>query len=221
MAHFLAKVKLVDDSVGIVKFIGELAGKESVFCGINITKGKSFNDGTFEKQKIFDSINSKSGRFVKLYKIKKIAVTNNSQKYQQFIINKNVYCKTTKTMAIIRSIGFAPWLKKKTIVIGLELLNKSKQGHNGKFLYQSPINGKPKYYHVFSCKGRQGMYIQLNQIRLDKPIVALVNGYCRNATQYIVCSINQLIGSYFGSNIKIKPLFPGCVGKLETDTFGY
>eukprot|EP01084_Bolivina_argentea_P013431 25210_1 len=227
MAHLLAKIKLSDDSIGIVKFIGELPGKIGVFYGLDISKGKSFNDGTFEKQQFFKTKNGKSGRFVKSVKMKKIAATEKSKKYQQYTINKLVYFSKTKSMAKIRSIGYAPWMKKHIVVFGIELIEKCKDeylnGRNGQYIYRT-ADSKPKKYQAFSCKKGLGFYVKMSQIQFEKPdpVGNLVNGFCRKEMKQIISSVNQIISDYFGLTIKLKPVFPNngtrTLGAIDINT---
>ena len=101
--HLYDEVELVDESIGICKFIGEIKGKKGVFYGVDIKKGEGKNNGCIKNKRYFRTKKDKqTGRFTQIAKIIRSSKTSKSI---QFTVNHLVHCPDLNTTATIRYVG--------------------------------------------------------------------------------------------------------------------
>eukprot|EP01084_Bolivina_argentea_P230697 389173_1 len=155
------EVFLVDKAIGIVKFIGEVKGKEGVFYGIDLKKGKGKNKGCIKNRRYFRTRNNKqSGRFTQ---ITKIISRTKTPKSLRVTIGDTIQCPQLNTRATIRYAGIPQFDKTmKTVYYGIELAHP-KGDCNGE-IYSAYLGKKISY---FRCESSHGLYIKSNDVTLN------------------------------------------------------
>ena len=142
---------LNDESVGIIKFIGCLHGKEDLYYGVDLTYiGKhkfNNNTGSIKDIEYFKTSDGKNGRLCKFKTISYYKLTPQSIK---LTIGNKVYVDSAYCDGIIKYIGIPP--DKSEVYIGVEL-----EEDNGDCDGTYKSNGA-KY---FQCKDKCGIYIPL------------------------------------------------------------
>ena len=104
------KVKTGDNGQGTIKFIGEIAGKEGLYYGIDLTKGNGKNNGSLNNITYFKTRgNGKSGRFTKKKKLKLIKNVGTCP----YTVGDRVLCTKSNppTNGLIRYVGIPSFLK--------------------------------------------------------------------------------------------------------------
>eukprot|EP01084_Bolivina_argentea_P120403 213413_1 len=148
------KVELDDGAQGVVHYIGNIMGKKGTFYGIDITKGDSKNDGSFNNIKYFKT---KNGRFCTANKIINSKTTLHS-KYP-FKIGDIVMCSKTNCKGTVKYIGIPSWITSSKVYYGLDL--KKKRG-----------NCDGSYYGIqyFRAKNVQtGIYVPATMVKPAPP----------------------------------------------------
>eukprot|EP00484_Ammonia_sp_Unknown_P024722 CAMPEP_0197031066 /NCGR_PEP_ID=MMETSP1384-20130603/10173_1 /TAXON_ID=29189 /ORGANISM="Ammonia sp." /LENGTH=534 /DNA_ID=CAMNT_0042460543 /DNA_START=147 /DNA_END=1751 /DNA_ORIENTATION=+ len=158
--HLFDEVLLQDGASGIVKFIGEVRGKEGIFYGVDIKKGEGKNNGCIKNRRYFRTKkDANSGRFTTLSKIEK---TSKTSKSVVFTIGDKIKCLSLGTTGIIRYVGIPEFDKTaKTVHFGLELKD-AKGAHDGT-LYSSYLSKKISY---FKCDPNHGVYIKMKEVKV-------------------------------------------------------
>ena len=145
------KVKLADGTVGIVRYIGGIMGKKGLFVGLDVTKGKGKNDGSFKDVRYFTTKKgAKTGRFTKMDHITKTTQTSHS--IYPLHWGESVHCTETNCKGTVRSIGVPSWDDAGNVHYGLEL---SKQ--------KGPHDGTRDGVAYFVCKPQHGIYIEAQE----------------------------------------------------------
>eukprot|EP01084_Bolivina_argentea_P114047 203139_1 len=144
------KVKLKDDSEGVVKYIGEVVGKQGVFYGLNLNKGNGKNNGVINNQRYFRIRgNKKTGRFVRLNAIIKIIKRGHNVLYT---VGDVVNIKRKGT-GVVRFVGIPSFSNTSKIMYGVEL-EVAKGTCSGTF-------GNTTY---FRCKPNHGIYVEQTKV---------------------------------------------------------
>jgi len=147
-----SKVKLDDDAVGIVKYMGGIMGKKGVFYGLDVSSGEAKNDGTFKGIKYFDTGKGmKTGRFCTLKKIVKAKATSKSK--FPYTIGETVMCTKTKCKGVVKYVGVPSWVKGGKVYIGLELEKK-----------KGTCNGTTQGVQYFEAKMKHGIYVPAKEV---------------------------------------------------------
>ena len=163
------KVKLQDDTVGVVRYIGNLMGKQGVFYGIDVIKGNGKNNvyassfmhhlrlrehchdqGTLQNIKYFDTKHAtKTGRFVRGSKIVNTLKTTRSN--HPFQLGDTVQCTKAEVdcKGTVKYIGCPCWVKGGRAYYGLELVKKKGTG-----------NGSKNGVQYFEAKMHFGIYVR-------------------------------------------------------------
>jgi len=116
--HYNDKIKTNDGGQGSIKYVGEVVGKEGVFYGCDLVKGKGKNNGSVKGQFYFKTKgNKKSGVFLRKKAFKKVTKTEHST---EFTVGDAVMVKS-KGNGIVRFVGIPSFSKVPKPMYGVEL----------------------------------------------------------------------------------------------------
>eukprot|EP01084_Bolivina_argentea_P054404 99778_1 len=137
-------------SVGVVRFIGEIAHQQGIFYGVELKGEDGENDGSFNNTSYFNC-NDKRGMFVQQNEI--IAVnTSNHQDLPRVTIGDKIECIKEKCTGTVRYIGKPSSFQGVGPFYGVEL-DKPNGTNDG------TVRGK--YY--FTCKYKHGIFLQASE----------------------------------------------------------
>eukprot|EP01084_Bolivina_argentea_P000221 423_1 len=140
-------------NVGVVRFIGEIAGKHGIFYGIELDNKKGKNNGTINKIQYF-KCKQNNGLFVKKISILKTKSKNNNGT-PRVTVGDKVKVTKCKCYGIIRFIGTPYSIKNRGIYYGIQL-HKPNGKNNG------TINGRC----YFKCKRKYGIFVQSKDLNI-------------------------------------------------------
>ena len=158
--HLYDEVTLIDEVVGIVKFIGEIKSKKGVFYGIELKQGKGKNNGCIKNRRYFRTKKDKqTGRFTQITKIIKTVKT---EKSIRLTLGDSIDCPHLNTTAIIRYVGIPAFDKKQnTVYFGVELLEPV--GDCDGSLFSAYLGKKVSY---FKCNDKHGLYLKQSEVSI-------------------------------------------------------
>eukprot|EP01084_Bolivina_argentea_P226580 382721_1 len=104
--------------VGIVRFIGEIAGKNDIYYGIELNNSKGNNNGFIGSTQYF-KCKSKRGIFVKETAITNTTTTKHNKNTPRVTVGDTVHCLKAQCKGIIKFIGTPFSIKKSGIMYGI------------------------------------------------------------------------------------------------------